>query len=185
LTKLQFADGIPFSLSHVFAFFSNPENLPRPMTAATMTRIDRLDLVRRSVRRLPVRAQWVTRITEFEWNHHFADVQQKGPFKHWHHRHEFLAETLQGVSGTLVRDLIEYEVGLGLLGHPGELNLYSAANAKHSRAASKNASPVSRLNETHCRFCLKKNGEIFTQDRTVIARLPCSHFTGSTNTAVP
>jgi ligand-binding SRPBCC domain-containing protein len=38
------------------------------------------------------------------------------PFKQWHHRHEFLAETRDGVSGTLVRDLIEYEIGFGFLG---------------------------------------------------------------------
>jgi ligand-binding SRPBCC domain-containing protein len=63
-----------------------------------------------------VRAQWIARITEFEWNYYFADVQQKGPFKQWHHRHEFLAETRDGVSGTLVRDLIEYEIGFGFLG---------------------------------------------------------------------
>ena len=65
---------------------------------------------------LPMRAQWIARITEFEWNHHFADVQQKGPFKQWHHRHEFLPEARKGLSGTLVRDLIEYEVGFGPLG---------------------------------------------------------------------
>lgn len=65
---------------------------------------------------LPLRAQWIARITEFEWNHHFADVQEKGPFAHWHHRHEFAPETRQGVAGTLVRDVIEYEVGFGPLG---------------------------------------------------------------------
>ena len=42
---------------------------------------------------LPLRAQWTARITEFEWNHHFADVQQNGPFRLWNLRHEFLPET--------------------------------------------------------------------------------------------
>ena len=65
---------------------------------------------------LPLRARWVARITEFEWNHHFADVQDKGPFKRWHHRHEFRAETRDTISGTLVRDVIDYEVGFGFLG---------------------------------------------------------------------
>jgi len=65
---------------------------------------------------LPIRAQWIARITEFEWNHHFADVQDKGPFKTWHHRHEFAAETRAGVAGTLVRDVIDYEVGFGFAG---------------------------------------------------------------------
>jgi ligand-binding SRPBCC domain-containing protein len=55
-------------------------------------------------------------ITEFEWNHHFADVQNKGPFKSFHHRHELRAETQNGVNGTVVRDVIEYDVGFGWLG---------------------------------------------------------------------
>jgi ligand-binding SRPBCC domain-containing protein len=65
---------------------------------------------------LPVRAQWIARITEFQWNDYFADVQDKGPFKSWHHRHEFRPETRKGIAGTLVRDVIDYEVGFSLLG---------------------------------------------------------------------
>ena len=64
---------------------------------------------------LPLRAPWIALITEFERNHYFADIQQKGPFKRWHHRHEFMEETRQGIRGTLVRDVIEYEFGLGPL----------------------------------------------------------------------
>jgi ligand-binding SRPBCC domain-containing protein len=132
--QLQFEDWVPFPLAHVFAFFASPENLPRLMPPATETRIDRLDLVPPSPDSkaagvgstivtsfrlfpfLPLRAQWIARITEFEWNHHFADVQAKGPFKRWNHRHEFQAEMRGEVNGTLVRDVIEYEVGLGSLG---------------------------------------------------------------------
>lgn len=110
------------------------------MPDATQTRIDKLDLVPpplsphlaqfpkaagvgtiittsfRLFPLLPLRAPWIARITEFEWDHHFADIQEKGPFKQWHHRHEFLAEIRNGVSGTLVRDVLEYEVGFGPLG---------------------------------------------------------------------
>jgi len=68
---------------------------------------------------LPLRAHWIARITEFEWNHHFADVQDKGPFKSWHHRHEFAAEERDGISGTRLRDVIDYEVGFGFLGAIG------------------------------------------------------------------
>jgi ligand-binding SRPBCC domain-containing protein len=139
-TRLQFEDWVPFPLPRVFAFFSDPENLPRIMPPATQTRVGELHLVPpppsqepvassraagagtvivtsfRLFPFLPLRAQWIARITEFEWNHYFADVQQKGPFKRWHHRHEFRAETRNGVSGTAVRDVIEYEVGYGWLG---------------------------------------------------------------------
>jgi ligand-binding SRPBCC domain-containing protein len=65
---------------------------------------------------LPIRTQWVARIVEFEWNHHFADVQDKGPFKSWHHRHEFDCDVRGEINGTLVRDVIDYEVGFGFLG---------------------------------------------------------------------
>jgi ligand-binding SRPBCC domain-containing protein len=138
--RLQFEDWVPFPVPRVFAFFSNPQNLPRIMPASTQTRIDELHRVPppppqgspaypytagvgtvivtsfRLFPFLPLRAQWIARITEFEWNHYFADVQEKGPFKLWNHRHEFLHETRDGVSGTLVRDVIEYEVGFGPLG---------------------------------------------------------------------
>jgi len=137
---LHFEQWVPFPLEHVFAFFSNPENLPRIMPAASSTRLIALNRMPapppptgaagdkaagvgstivtsfRVFPLLPFRAQWIARITEFEWNHHFADVQDKGPFQRWHHRHEFRAETRDGVAGTLVRDTIDYEVGLGFLG---------------------------------------------------------------------
>jgi len=64
---------------------------------------------------LPFRAQWIALITEFEWNQHFADIQKKGPFKRFHHRHEFSRET-RNATGTLVRDVIEYDAGFGVLG---------------------------------------------------------------------
>jgi ligand-binding SRPBCC domain-containing protein len=139
--QLKFEQWVPFPLDRVFAFFSDPQNLPRLMPAASDTRIDQLTRVPPSFAPLagegtggaagvgstiitsfrlfpllPFRAQWIARITEFEWNHHFADVQDKGPFKRWHHRHEFTAETRNGVKGTLVRDAIDYKVGFGPLG---------------------------------------------------------------------
>ena len=137
---LEFEQWVPFPLERVFGFFSNPENLPRIMPTSSSTEL--IVLVRmpapppapgaaggkaagmvstivtsfRVIPFLPIRAQWVARITEFEWNHHFADVQDKGPFKAWHHRHEFRAENRADVNGTLVRDVVDYEVGFGFLG---------------------------------------------------------------------
>jgi len=43
-------------------------------------------------------------------------VQKKGPFKSFHHRHELLVEARDDVNCTAVRDVIDYEVGFGLLG---------------------------------------------------------------------
>ena len=58
----------------------------------------------------------MARITEFEWNRYFADVQDGGPFKSWHHRHEFATARRKGAEGTTIRDVIDYEVGFGFLG---------------------------------------------------------------------
>ncbi len=70
----------------------------------------------RLFRFFPVHAKWTARITEFEWDHHFADQQIKGPFKRFYHRHELKSEIRNGIEGTVVRDAIEYEVGFGFLG---------------------------------------------------------------------
>jgi len=137
---LEFEQWVPFLVARVFGFFSNPENLPRIMPTATGTRLILLNrmpppeappgvssdkaagvgsIIVTSFRVfpfLPLRARWIARITEFEWHRYFADVQDSGPFKSWRHRHEFSAETRDGVSGTLLRDVIEYEAGFGFLG---------------------------------------------------------------------
>jgi ligand-binding SRPBCC domain-containing protein len=138
-SRLQFEQWVPFPLGRVFLFFANPQNLPLIMPPATGTRIDHLTLVPppkhpatnvpsmagvgseivtsfRLFPFLPFRARWVALITEFEWDHHFADIQKSGPFKRFHHRHELAAETREGVAGTIVRDVIEYDVGFGPFG---------------------------------------------------------------------
>jgi ligand-binding SRPBCC domain-containing protein len=135
--RLEFEQWVPYSLTRVFEFFSNPGNLPRLMPESSSTQLVVVNLVSppgpyaeskaagvgtrivtsfRTLPYLPFRSNWTARITEFEWNRHFADVQDAGPFDSWHHRHEFRTESRQGVDGTLVRDVVEYEVGFGWLG---------------------------------------------------------------------
>lgn len=141
---VRFEQWVPVAIDRVFLFFANPGNLPRIMPPETATELVRLKLVPpagisamqasiidrdplagvgseivtsfRVLPLLPFRAQWIAVITEFEWNHHFADVQQRGPFKSFHHRHELLAESRRGMHGTVVRDVIDYDVGFGWLG---------------------------------------------------------------------
>jgi ligand-binding SRPBCC domain-containing protein len=144
LHHAQFEQWVPVPLDHVFLFFSNPGNLPKIMPPESGAEILQVKLVPppgvaienatvsdreplagagseivasfRVIPFLPLRGMWVAAIVEFEWNHHFADVQKKGPFKYFHHRHEFLAETRGGQMGTVVSDIIDYEVGFGFLG---------------------------------------------------------------------
>ena len=130
-------------VERVFAFFADPRNLPRIMPPAMDAKLLNLKLVStetgsrtkgpaessvvanigsemvlsfRLLPRLPFRGRWVARITECEINRYFADLQVQGPFKSWHHRHEFVPQLRDGTPGTLIRDVVDYEVGFGLLG---------------------------------------------------------------------
>jgi ligand-binding SRPBCC domain-containing protein len=157
--RIQFEQWVPIAVENVFLFFANPTNLPRIMPPETGTELVALRLVpppivpdrlQGSANReslagvgseivtsfrpfpfLPSRAPWTALITEFEWNHHFADIQKKGPFKRFQHRHEFFAETRDVARGTVVRDVIEYDAGFGMLGELAQ-KLFIAPSLKQT-----------------------------------------------------
>lgn len=132
---------LPYPVEQVFAFFANPENLPRLMPAWQKTRIEeasfapppplpnlpqmpgvaagagtRMTISFRPFPYSPVRVPWDAEITEFTWFEHFCDVQHRGPFAYWRHCHRLAAETRNGAPGTLLRDVVEYALPLGSLG---------------------------------------------------------------------
>lgn len=59
---------------------------------------------------IPMR--WRSLIEDWHENHMFVDTQVKGPYKHWHHTHQFEARE----NGTVIRDEVKYQVPLGKLG---------------------------------------------------------------------
>jgi ligand-binding SRPBCC domain-containing protein len=59
---------------------------------------------------IPVR--WVARHTLYDPPRMFEDVQVRGPFRSWRHRHFITPHA----AGALLRDEIEYEPPLGFLG---------------------------------------------------------------------
>ena len=136
---------LPYPVELVFAFFANPENLPRLMPRWQQARIEeaafappppnpttgsgsrfrgiaagagtRMTISFRPFPYSPVRVPWDAEITEFVWNDHFCDHQLRGPFAYWHHCHSVRPEVRTGASaGTLLRDKVEYELPLGRLG---------------------------------------------------------------------
>ena len=64
----------------------------------------------------PFRIRSEAQIVGFAMNEFFEDIQGQGPFRSWHHRHEFASETRNGISGTRLRDQVEYEIGFEPLG---------------------------------------------------------------------
>jgi len=67
---------------------------------------------------LPV--HWRIFVREFDPPYRFVDVQLKGPFARWEHRHMFReepeAENRSGPIGTWVEDRLTYRLPLGTLG---------------------------------------------------------------------
>jgi ligand-binding SRPBCC domain-containing protein len=128
--------------SEVFEFFAQPSNLPLvqppgarlswlsapPAGLAAGTVLD----FRVRVLGLPVR--WRVMVREFDRPYRFVDVQIRGPFARWEHRHRFIegppgdAEPLRGAArgtafapagptGTWVEDRLTYRLPLGALGN--------------------------------------------------------------------
>jgi ligand-binding SRPBCC domain-containing protein len=133
---------LPYPLEQVFTFFADPANLPRLMPEWQKARIEtatyiapptapvafpgseriiagtgtRLTLTIRPVPFSPIRLPWDALIEDFQWLHGFCDVQLRGPFAYWRHCHIVTPETRDGVTGTHLRDAVEYAPPLGKLG---------------------------------------------------------------------
>jgi ligand-binding SRPBCC domain-containing protein len=136
---------LPHPVDVVFAFFANPENLPRLMPTWQQARIEEATIVppqpiassERNGREAgaatkltisfrpfplsPSRIYWEAEISEFVWNDHFCDHQLRGPFAYWHHCHQVQPQTRTDntgapISGTLLHDDVKYELPLGRLG---------------------------------------------------------------------
>lgn len=75
----------------------------------------------------PISRLWVAEHTEYVPPHLFVDIQRRGPFAYWSHRHLF-EPTAQGT--TLMTDEVEYALPLGWL---GELIAGRAVRAKLQR----------------------------------------------------
>ena len=109
------------SLDSTFEFFSDACNLekltpqflqfkiltPKPITMKSGMLID----YSLSLFGLPFK--WQTLIEIWEPGVWFVDSQVKGPYQLWHHTHTFEA---LGADRTLMKDRVQYQLPLGLLG---------------------------------------------------------------------
>ncbi|MGD0674371.1 MAG: SRPBCC family protein [Polyangiaceae bacterium] len=106
--------------SEVFAFFADAANLERltpsslhfEMKTARPIEMRPGALIDYRISLFGIGLRWRTLIETFEPETRFVDVQLKGPYRRWRHTHEFI----DAAGGTIVRDRVEYEVALGLLG---------------------------------------------------------------------
>lgn len=61
---------------------------------------------------LGIKMKWKTEIIQVDFQKSFTDFQKKGPYKLWHHHHEFI----ENENGVLMKDTVDYELPLGFLG---------------------------------------------------------------------
>jgi ligand-binding SRPBCC domain-containing protein len=116
---------LPGPPEEVFPFFADARNLeaitppwlgfrvvtPSPIEMRAGTLIE----YRLKLRGVPLR--WRTRIAVWDPPRRFVDVQISGPYRLWHHTHDFEPD---GDGGTLMRDTVRYAIPYGPLGRVAE-----------------------------------------------------------------
>lgn len=123
--RLEREQVIPRPLDEVFDFYAAARNLERitpgwlgfHVATPEPIRMQQGTLIEYKLRLHGIPVRWLTRIELWEQNHAFVDRQLRGPYKLWHHLHEF--EPVDG--GTLVRDRVDYALPLGPLGEAAHL----------------------------------------------------------------
>jgi ligand-binding SRPBCC domain-containing protein len=112
---------LPAPPAEVFPFFADAHNLeaitppwlgfrvltPQPVEMRQGALIE----YRLRLRGIPL--TWLTRIAEWVPGVRFVDEQLSGPYRLWHHTHEFEPD---GAGGTLMRDTVRYALPYWPLG---------------------------------------------------------------------
>ena len=120
MNTLQRKITVPGTLEAVFDFFNRPENLeiltpdslkfnmltPSPVAMHNGAVFDY------TIGLFGIPMRWTSVIANYDPPHQFVDIQLKGPYAFWHHRHSFEAKP----TGVEVTDEIHYEIGFSLLG---------------------------------------------------------------------
>ena len=113
---------VPISLSESWEFFSKPENLNEitppdlefRITSGKPEPMHDGQIVTYKIRVAPlIWNTWVTEIKGVIPEKQFIDEQRSGPYKFWHHLHEF--EKTE--NGTLIKDIVNYSLPFGLFGN--------------------------------------------------------------------
>jgi len=96
---------------NVLALLSPPWESARVIQSAKISEVGTLAIVETRILG-PIKAKWVAEHTLYDPPKMFEDIQVKGPFRSWRHRH--IVEPVSG--GAILRDEIDYEPPFGFLG---------------------------------------------------------------------
>jgi ligand-binding SRPBCC domain-containing protein len=120
IRTVEYEQWLPLKIDEVFPFFTNAYNLEHitppwlnfsvlRMSTANIQQGTEIDY-RLRLHGIPLK--WRTLIERWETNRCFVDTQIKGPFKLWHHTHDFFEKD----GGTMMKDTVRYELPMGMLG---------------------------------------------------------------------
>lgn len=120
--QLRWAQQLHCNIDMAWQFFCSPHNLaritPPKMRFSVISPLPDGDIYEGMIidyRVSPlfgISMKWQTEITQVEAYKNFTDFQKKGPYRLWRHVHEFLPWK----EGVLMKDTVEYELPLGMLG---------------------------------------------------------------------
>jgi len=108
------------SPEEIFPFFSDPANLEQITPAflrfrvlgTTTAEVGNGTLINYALRLHGIPLRWQSRIESWGPPRVFVDAQTRGPYKLWHHTHEFEPDD----GGTIIRDRVRYRLPFGALG---------------------------------------------------------------------
>jgi len=119
--RLETSQVLPLTLDQAWRFFSDPRNLatitPDSLGFEILSDLPAsvytgLIIEYRVKPLLGIPVTWVTEITAVDAPHRFVDDQRVGPYRLWHHEHDFT----EVPGGVLMRDLVWYAMPYGPLG---------------------------------------------------------------------
>lgn len=114
---------LPISLNEAWDFFSSPNNLQKitPPDMNFVVTSDKKDgesmyagqIITYTLTPLfGIRLKWMTEIVHVKDGEYFIDEQRFGPYKLWHHKHTFVANS----NGVTMHDHVNYMLPFGWLG---------------------------------------------------------------------
>lgn len=118
--EIRLEQRLAASPEQVFPFFADALNLERltppwlhfRVLSVSDEQVREGTLIRYRLRLHGAPVRWLTRIEEWRPGERFVDLQLRGPYRLWHHTHEFEPAG----NGTLMRDTVRYEMRGGRLG---------------------------------------------------------------------
>jgi ligand-binding SRPBCC domain-containing protein len=120
--SLKMVQKIPAPVGDVWKLFSQSANLvqltPAGMDIRIVSAIDDRPIYPGQIIEYKLKPlwgmtiRWITEIGVVEQERFFMDIQRKGPYRLWEHKHYF--QPIQG--GVEMTDIVNYQIPMGILG---------------------------------------------------------------------